>query len=323
MRIIIGFFVLLMILGLFAIFDIHPKKLSSDFEELKKMIDDIRKHINEKRFQRRISIKKQVELKMTIKKDNFIVKNFIDAKNILSINKQTKNMRRVYIASAVGVGIALIISYALSNIFVLPPLTIGLALIPVWYIKIREASYIKSINDELETALSCITASYMRTDNIVLAVEENLNVLNEPIKQSFMIFYKENKLLNSNVEYGIIKLKNSFTNTIFSEWCDAMIQCQSDRTLKATLYPIVQKFTDVKRVQAELDTSMMLPMQNFIIMTVALLLMIPIMASMQPGWMDILINTIGGKILLSLTVVVVIFGINKAINLSKPIEYRK
>nr|MDE5577746.1 hypothetical protein [Oscillospiraceae bacterium] len=257
------------------------------------------------------------------KRVNFIIKNFNDAKNILFANKRSKSIRNVYLASAAGVCAAIIISIALSNIFIFPPLAVGLALIPAWSVKIMEARFIRNINDELETALSCITASYMRTDNIVLAVEENMNVLNPPVSQAFMLFYNENKLINSNVIYGITKLKNSFESTIFAEWCDAMIQCQSDRTLKATLYPIVQKFTDVKRVQAELDTSMMIPMQNFIIMTVTLLLMIPIMASMQPGWLDILINTIGGKILLSLTVVVVIFGINKAINLSKPIEYKK
>lgn len=313
-------FIILLIIGSFILFDITPKKLLAD---LRALISEARRYYRRKKYAKRIPIKKQIELVTGEKKVNFIVKNFNDARNILFTNKQSKGIRTVYISSVIGVCLAVIISAVLRNVFILPPLAVGLALIPAWSVKIMEARFIRNINDELETALSCITASYMRTENIILAVEENLEVLNPPVNQAFMVFYNENKLINSNVIYGITKLKDSFESTIFTEWCDAMIQCQSDRNLKATLYPIVQKFTDVKRVQAELDTSMMLPMQNFIIMTVTLLLMIPVMASMQPGWLDILINTLGGKILLSLTVVVVIFGINKAINLSKPIEYKK
>lgn len=313
-------FAVLLIIGAFMIFDISPKNLIAD---LKLLINEARRFYRQKKYSKRIPIKKQIELVTGKKRSNFIVKNFNDARNILFANKRSKSIKTVYIASVIGVCAAVVISAVLKNVFILPPLAVGLALIPAWSVKIMEARFIRNINDELETALSCITASYMRTDNIVLAVEENLEFLNPPVNQAFMVFYNENKLINSNVVYGITKLKGSFESTIFAEWCDAMIQCQSDRNLKATLYPIVQKFTDVKRVQAELDTSMMLPMQNFIIMTVTLLLAIPIMSSMQPGWLDILINTLGGKILLSLTIVVVIFGINKAINLSKPIEYKK
>mgnify|MGYP004598665461 CR=1 FL=1 len=320
MKIIGLIFSLLLITGLFQLFDITLQKIIID---LRSLISEARRYYRKRKYAKRIPIKKQVELITGEKKVNFIVKNFNDARNILFSSRQSKKMRTVYLASVAGGCSSVIISAVLKNIFILPPLAVGLALIPAWSVKIMEARFIRNINDELETALSCITASYMRTDNIVLAVEENLGVLNPPVNQAFMFFYNENKLINSNVIYGLTKLKKSFESTIFAEWCDAVIQCQSDRTLKATLYPIVQKFTDVKRVQAELDTSMMLPMQNFIVMTVVLLLMIPVMASMQPGWLDILINTVGGKILLSLTVVAVIFGINKAINLSRPIEYKK
>ncbi len=320
MKILYFAFTILLTVGILTVLDITPAIAAADF---KKLYNKIKQDYLKKKYAKRIPLKKQIEIVTGVKKVNFIVKNFNDAKNILFINKQAKNMKKVYIGSAVGIVAAIVIAAGLNNVFILPPLAVGLALIPAWSVKIMEAQFIRNINDELETALSCITASYMRTDNLILAVEENLNILNPPVSQAFMTFYNENKLINSNVNYGITKLKNSFESTIFNEWCDAMIQCQSDRNLKATLYPIVQKFTDIKRVQAELDTSMMIPLQSFIIMTVTLLLMIPIMASMQPGWFDILTDTTIGKLLLSLTVVIVIFGINKAINLSKPVEYKK
>lgn len=309
----------LTVLGVFALLGITPKNMISDFDKLISYINTI---YRERQSTKHISLKKKVELASGKKKVNFFVKNFIDAENILSANKRRRNMKKVYAISAVGVLAAIFISFMLGNVFILPPLAVGLALMPAWTVKLLESAFIRNINDELETALSCITSSYMRTDNLVLAVEENLDIINPPVLQTFLTFYNENRLINSNVTYGINKIKGSFENTILSEWCDALIQCQDDRSLKATLYPIVRKFSEVKRVQSELDTMMMLPMQNFIIMTVTLLLMIPVLASIQPGWFDILVNTLGGKILLSLTIVVVIFGIDKAIGLSKPIEYK-
>lgn len=310
----------LIIIGCFLIFDIS---ISSFVGGLSGLVDEIRNEYYKRKQKRHISLKRKVEVLSGEKKENFFVKNFSDAERILHTNKKIEKIKGVYIGSAVGIFVAVVISAILDNVFVLPPLAIGMALVPAWLVKITEANMRRSINDELETTLSCITASYMRTDNLVLAVEENLNVINAPISHAFITFYNENKLVNSNVIYGIKKLRETFDNTIFEEWCDAMIQCQSDRTLKATLYPIVRKFTDIKKVQAELDTAMMIPMQNFIIMTVTLVLMIPVIASLQTGWLDILFNTFGGKMLISATITIVIFGINKAINLSKPVEYKK
>lgn len=310
---------MLIVMGVFVLLKITPRNMLSDFE---KLISYINAGYRRRKSLKHISLKKKIEQATGKRKVNFFVKNFIDAENILSANKRRRNMKKVYIISAVGVIAALLISFMLGNVFILPPLAVGLALMPAWAVKLLESAFIRNINDELETALSCITSSYMRTDNIVLAIEENLDFINPPVLQAFLTFYNENRLINSNVAYGINKIKGCFENTILSEWCDALIQCQDDSSLKSTLYPIVQKFSEVKRVQSELDTMMLLPMQNFIIMTVTLLLMIPIMASIQPGWYDILVNTIGGKILLSLTIVVVIFGIDKAIGLTKPIEYK-
>lgn len=48
-------------------------------------------------------------------------------------------------------------------------------------------------------------------------------------------------------------------NSIFGEWCDTMIQCQSDRTLKHTLLPVLEKFSDVRIVQSRLETLLSQP----------------------------------------------------------------
>ena len=45
-----------------------------------------------------------------------------------------------------------------------PILGIGFSLIPIWYLRSTAASYKKHLNEELETAISIITTSYLRTE---------------------------------------------------------------------------------------------------------------------------------------------------------------
>ena len=60
---------------------------------------------------------------------------------------------------AVGAVLALLI----NNVYMVPILGIGFSLAPIWYLRSTAASYKKHLNEELETAISIITTSYLRT----------------------------------------------------------------------------------------------------------------------------------------------------------------
>ena len=61
---------------------------------------------------------------------------------------------------AVGAVLALLI----GNVYMVPILGIGFSLIPIWYLRSTATSYKKHLNEELETAISIITTSYLRSD---------------------------------------------------------------------------------------------------------------------------------------------------------------
>ncbi|MDD4495067.1 MAG: hypothetical protein PHV32_12130, partial [Eubacteriales bacterium] len=65
----------------------------------------------------------------------------------------------------------------INNIFLVPIMATALALLPFVYAKSIIYYYDKHIEEEIETALSIITTSYIRSDDIVSAVKENLNYL--------------------------------------------------------------------------------------------------------------------------------------------------
>ena len=92
----------------------------------------------------------------------------------------------------------------------------------------------------------------MRNDDIVTAVRENIEYLKPPIKDIFASFLAESTMISANTKQSIKHLKEKINNSIFAEWCDTLVACQDDRTLKETLMPIVGKLTDVRIANGEI-----------------------------------------------------------------------
>ena len=225
--------------------------------------------------------------------------------------------RTSLILAAVGVVLALL----MDNPFLAPVLAVGLALLPMWYIRSTAGVYKKHLNEELETAISTITTSYLRTDNILQAVAENLTYMQQPIKSHFQEFLTENEMLNANMVSAINTLKMKIPNRIFHEWAQALIQCQSDRTMKQTLPTIVQKFSDVRVVQADLEAMLAGPRREAITMMFLVICNVPLLYFLNKDWFHTLIFTTPGKLALALCGSIIIYALAKIMKLSKPIEY--
>ena len=70
--------------------------------------------------------------------------------------------------------------------------------------------------------------AYLRNDDIITAVKENLDYLKPPLKDNFTAFVNDATYITS-VEQAIKNLKSKVDDDIYREWCDALLQCQSDR----------------------------------------------------------------------------------------------
>lgn len=225
--------------------------------------------------------------------------------------------RMSLIMAAVGAALALL----MDNPFLVPVLAVGLALLPMWYIRSTAGVYKKHLNEELETAISTVTTSYLRTDNILQAVAENLSYMRPPIKNHFEEFLTENEMLNANMVSAINTLKMKIPNRIFHEWAQTLIQCQSDRSMKQTLPTIVQKFSDVRVVQADLEAMLAGPRREAITMMFLVICNVPLLYFLNQDWFHTLIFTTPGKFALALCGSIIIYALAKIMKLSKPIEY--
>lgn len=261
-----------------------------------------------------------VTQKKKVKGIKLIIK---ETKEILAATNKSSKFSFICILSLAMLIAGVFLALALSNLFLVPVLAIGMALLPFWYVLFTAAFYKKQLNAELETALSVITASYLRTESIITAVDENITYLNPPVVDVFKGFLNQTRLINSNIRIAVEALKEKIDNHVFQEWCDAVIACQEDKNLKSTLLPIVSKLSDMRIVASELEYLLYEPMKEFITMAVLLLGNIPLLYFLNRDWFNTLMFHPVGKLILAITGIIIFVSLAAVIRLSKPIEYRR
>ena len=223
--------------------------------------------------------------------------------------------------SVVLFAVGAVLSLLIENIYMVPIMGIGFSLIPLWYLRSTAGVYKKHLNEELETAISIITTSYLRTEDLIRSVKENLPSINEPIKVNFETFVFESENITANLTNSINSLKMKIPNRVFHEWCNTLIQCQSNRSMKNMLPNVIQKFSDIRIVQSELDGMLQGPRREAITMMFIVIANVPLLFVLNKDWFHSLVFTTPGKITMAICAAIILFSITQIMKLSKPIEY--
>ena len=256
------------------------------------------------------------------KKKHGIYRTLLNIKSALSVSGKSKQFTLVICAALVLFAAGVILAILINNLFLLPVFAVSLALLPFFYVKNTLSYYEKHTKEELETALSIITTSYERCDDIVSAVRENLQYIKPPLREVFEAFEGEATAVSSNIKRAIYSLKEKVDDEIFREWCDTLILCQDDRTLKDTLQPVVGKLADIRIVNSELKT-MMTAVRNEYWMMVALVVgNVPLLYLLNKDWFHTLLFTTPGKAVCGLCGVVILVTALFMMKFTKPIEYK-
>lgn len=244
-----------------------------------------------------------------------------ELKRILQDTGRADRYEAVKRLSLILFAVGAVLAMLIGNVYMVPIMGIGFSLAPIWYLRSTAASYKKHLNEELETAISIITTSYLRTEDLIRSVRENLPYINEPVRANFEAFVYEAELINANTTSAINSLKMKIPNRVFHEWANILIQCQSDRSMKNTLPTIAQKFSDVRVVQSELEAMMQGPRREAITMMFLVIANIPLLYFLNKDWFHTLLFTTPGKIALAICAAIILFALTQIMKLSKPIEY--
>ena len=269
------------------------------------------------------SIREDIKESSGRKKVGLLRRELTEAQSILEM---TGRGNRFSVICAISLALFCLggsIAILLGNFFLAPVMAVGFMFLPFWYVKLTASHYKRDVSAELETALSVITTAYLRTEDIVTAVEENTTYLNPPVSKVFQDFLVQVRLVNPDVGAALSTMRGRIDNEVFREWCDALSDCQHDRSLKTTLTPIVAKLSDMRNVNAELEYLIAEPRKEFLIMVIFVIGNIPLMYLLNKDWYDVLMHTPLGQIILSVTAVVIFVSAGLVVKLTRPIEYRR
>ena len=239
-----------MVVGFFVLLGITPSDFTEGvFRQITSKPKSLRDEINES----------------TQRKKKFVLRREIEeSQNILRMTGREAKFPAICAMSLLLFLVGASFAFLLGNFFLVPVLAAGMMFIPFWYIKLTAAYFKKAISAELETALSIITTSYLRNEDIQTAVEENLEYLNPPVKNAFAEFLTRIKLVDPDVDAALRDLSTKIDNAVFREWVAALLTCRYDRGMKTTLTPIVAKLSDMRIVNGDLENMVFEPRKEFI-----------------------------------------------------------
>ena len=299
---------LLLVIGIGILFGLTPERVTTD------LLSVITPHN---------TLREQSRSLRENKKRHSIYEKLMKIKTALTVTGKAKQFSLICFLSVVLFVIGILLSVAIKNLFLLPTISIALALVPFIYTTNILSLYERTTKEELETTLSIISTSYIRNDDIVYAVQENIEYIKPPIKEVFKSFETEATLMSSDIKKALHHLKRKIDDEIFREWCDALIQCQDDRTLKDTLLPIVSKLTDVRVINNELKTMLQSAKNEYWMMVLLLISNIPILYMLNKDWFNTLVYETSGKAVLGICGVVILVTALFMIKFTKPVEYKR
>ena len=253
-------------------------------------------------------------------------KAVVEIQRIKTALEDTGKGKQFSVALAISVVLMIVgcmVAVIIDNLFLIPVLAVTFAMIPFAYLKKTISLYEKHVKEDLETALSIITTSYVRNDNIINAVKENIRYLKPPIKGIFESFLAETSSITPDIKVAILHLKEKISDSIFEEWCDVLLSCQNDRTLKDTLMPVVSKLTDVRLVNNSLKTMLDNARREYYTMVVMVVANIPILYIINKDWYNALMNTTLGKVVLAICALVIFITAMRLNKITKPVEYKR
>ena len=299
---------ILLVAGTFLILELTPETVT----------DDIMRMVVPEQ-----TLRDKVLIAQKKKKSRKITKALLHMREALTATGKSNQFTVTCAASLMLMIAGCIAAVMINNFFMIPVFALAFASLPFLFARNTIAAYDKHIREEMETALSVVTTSYIRTDDIVTSVKENLTNLKPPIRDIFASFVGDAMMVSSDTKAALRNLRDRIDNDIFAEWCDTLIACQDDRTLNDTLLPIVSKLTDVRIVNNELKTMLDAVRNEYLTMVLLVVGNIPLIYALNKDWFSSLMFTTPGKIVLAVCGMTILITAMFMLKFTKPIEYRR
>lgn len=290
----------LLLAGTLCIMEINPVKRKLRLSVSKSIADDKRKKVDEKYARLKWNERILVSIKNTVTMSGFKLNTF---------------WLLVFLSGFLGC----MLGKFLFAEDILAVVT-GLIVLPMPYIvlKIRARWYKRNQDELLENTMNLITNSYLSCNDIIKAVNENLDKLDIP--KPFEEFITDVTLIDSNINRALQKLELKMNNKYFSEWIDILCLSQEKSGDYRFILPaVVQSMNDAKRLQIEADTVMMTVWKEYFTSILLSFSIIPLLRWSNDVWFDILVGSLIGKLLIIIMLILTLISAFITLKINKPL----
>ena len=194
--------------------------------------------------------------------------------------------------------------------------TFGL-IAPLLFFSFRQTKAKTAQLERLVSSMMILSNSYVVTEDFITSVRDNLEILEHP--EPFKDFLTYVTLMDSSVGNGLRRMEAKVNNPYFSQWIDALVLAQEDRSLKYVTVTVVDSMHDVLSVQAESDAAMYAVWRDYL-MTLIMIFSVPLIFkfTLADAYLT-LTGSLVGQSMFILLLAAVIFSVFRALKINKPL----
>lgn len=196
-------------------------------------------------------------------------------------------------------------------------LGVTLLLAPLLWLSFRETSSRSTEMDRLASSMMILSNAYLITEDFLTSVKENLEVLEAP--EPFRDFYTYASYMDSSLRTGLQRMDQRVGNSYFSQWVDALIMAQEDRSLKYVTVSVVQSLNDALQVQRESDAAMYAVWRDYFLVLILIFSTPLVFRLLLADAYAAMTGTLIGQSLLLLLLAAVVFSVFRALKINRPL----
>ncbi len=253
------------------------------------------------------------------KDDNFFKKHKSNVELAILASESKLTFLQYLQAAAVLSVLGFVLGLSFQNLLLGICMAACLPLAPYQYLKLRSAGFKKQLLIQMESAISVITNTYLQSNNLGSAIRVSLPSIEHPLNSIFTDLHTD-LTYGLSPEAALIKIRGRIDSKTWREWIDRLKQCQNDHTMKSLLPPIIGDISDMREIQAELDTRMADIWREHSMISVFVLGSIPMMRFLNAEWYWYLTTTPLGKFIVALTFVVTFLSTFYVMKVNKPVS---
>lgn len=296
----------LLIAGLFNIFGLNPVKAAKRLIRLSSV-----NHKSDWKELRKKALRKY--------SPDFISRQINDTKFLLHLTHRDSKYDYFRKLSFILAFTGALCGIIIGNPLLAAVLMICGLLIPSFIVQGTAITFKKRANYESVTVMSIISATFMRTNDFVLAVEENISHINPPMNYIFRRFLKQVKLIDPDIKKGIDVIRPCVDSNIWREWCDTVKLCIDDPVKKKALESVIKEAEMYRSSQNELTAENQSPITAVIVMIALDIISVPVFSLIYRDWSDTMLHTPQGWFGISAIAAAMMYAIYRIIKISRPL----